>query len=256
MVDKICTRPFACDLDGDGRLDIVSGNFRGTFALFKGEGDGSFAPKATWLSAGAAAMTVPSHSDPFLIDWDGDGDLDLLSGSALGGAFLFRNEGTRLAPKFGASTALLTAPRPRGRRGARLRRRPLHRPGPQHARLGGRRGRERQARSPPRGLDHPPPRAERCGRRDRAYEEQGVAATPADAHELLSAGRRRRRFPEVAGGVPAAQSRAGGLPHRGDDRLRLAPAPEVALRLPARRALREKGLHPLLAIGEGRSRSR
>ena len=25
------------------------------------------------------------HSDPFVIDWDGDGDLDLLSGSSEGG---------------------------------------------------------------------------------------------------------------------------------------------------------------------------
>jgi hypothetical protein len=94
-VERICTRPFAADLTGDGKLDIVSGNFAGTFALFRGEGGGKFAPGATWLEADDAPISVPAHGDPFLVDWDGDGDLDLLSGSAQGGAFLFTNLGSR-----------------------------------------------------------------------------------------------------------------------------------------------------------------
>jgi len=107
VTDMICTRAFACDLDGDGLLDIVSGNFGGTFGFFKGEGSGKFAPKATWLKAGSEYMTVASHSDPFLIDWDADGDLDLLSGSAQGGAFLFVNNGSKSSPEFAASVTLL-----------------------------------------------------------------------------------------------------------------------------------------------------
>ncbi len=106
-VDRICTRPFAADLDGDGKLDIVSGNFAGTFAFFRGEGAGKFAPSASWLEADGARMSVSAHGDPFLVDWDGDGDLDLLSGSAQGGAFLFVNAGSRTAPRFGARKALI-----------------------------------------------------------------------------------------------------------------------------------------------------
>jgi hypothetical protein len=106
-VDRICTRPFAADLDGDGKLDIVSGNFAGTFAFFHGEGAGKFAPSATWLEADGARMSVPAHGDPFLVDWDGDGDLDLLSGSAQGGAFLFPNRGSRTRPSFGKRVTLL-----------------------------------------------------------------------------------------------------------------------------------------------------
>lgn len=109
VIDKICTRPFAADLDGDGKLDLVSGNFRGTFAFFQGEGGGKFAPTATWLEAGGSPMQVDAHSDPFLVDWDKDGDLDLLSGSAQGGVFLFTNAGTKTAPKFAARTTLLSA---------------------------------------------------------------------------------------------------------------------------------------------------
>jgi hypothetical protein len=100
-VERICTRPCAVDIDGDGDLDIVSGNFTGTFALFTGEGKGRFNPKSTWLKAGGGPMNVDAHSDPFFVDWDRDGDLDLLSGSAEGGVFLFTNEGTAKKPRFG-----------------------------------------------------------------------------------------------------------------------------------------------------------
>jgi hypothetical protein len=109
VTDKICTRPFAADLDDDGKLDIVSGNFSGTFAFFAGEGDGRFAPRSTWLTGSGGPLRVDAHSDPFLVDWDGDGDLDLLSGSAKGGVFLFKNVGSKGEPKFGARGTLVPA---------------------------------------------------------------------------------------------------------------------------------------------------
>ena len=107
VTDKICTRPFAVDFDGDGKLDIVSGNFTGTFALFRGVDGGNFASRHEWLETDGERLRVDAHSDPFLCDWDGDGDLDLLSGSSSGGVFLFANEGTRKAPKYGARQTLL-----------------------------------------------------------------------------------------------------------------------------------------------------
>ena len=45
MTENICTRPFAVDWDGDGQLDLVVGNFSGTFYWFKGQGNGKFPPK-------------------------------------------------------------------------------------------------------------------------------------------------------------------------------------------------------------------
>ncbi|MFK7959560.1 MAG: FG-GAP repeat domain-containing protein [Phycisphaerales bacterium] len=130
-VGQICTRPFAVDLDADGLLDIVAGNFGGEFHMFRGTGPGTFAARSTMLvaakadanngrarrgpsfdgpTAKKASLAVPMHSDPFLIDWDGDGDHDMLSGTARGGVMIAMNTGTPQAPSFAAFRDLVAAP--------------------------------------------------------------------------------------------------------------------------------------------------
>src|SRR3954453_5495089 len=93
MTENICTRPFAVDWDGDGHLDLVVGNFSGTFYWFKGQGKGKFLPKPELIKSGGSALRIPvAHSDQFVIDWDGDGSLDLVSGSSDGGVYWARNK--------------------------------------------------------------------------------------------------------------------------------------------------------------------
>jgi len=93
VTEKICTRPFAVDWDGDGHLDLVVGNFSGTFYWFKGQGKGKFLPKPELIRSGDAPLRIKgAHSDPFVVDWDGDGDLDLLSGSSDGGVYWAENK--------------------------------------------------------------------------------------------------------------------------------------------------------------------
>jgi len=92
ITNTICTRPFAVDWDGDGILDLVVGNFSGTIYWFKGEGKGRFSPKPELIMAGDEPLRIPgAHSDPFVVDWDGDGDLDIVSGSANGGVYWAEN---------------------------------------------------------------------------------------------------------------------------------------------------------------------
>jgi len=108
-IKNICTRPFAVDWNGDGHLDLVVGNFLGTFYLFKGRGKGEFLPAPEEIKAGDQPLKLRgNHSDPFVVDWDGDGDLDLLSGSSEGGVQWAENRaGPGKAPELGPFRELI-----------------------------------------------------------------------------------------------------------------------------------------------------
>jgi hypothetical protein len=114
MTENICTRPFAVDWDGDGHLDLVVGNFSGTFYWFKGEGKGRFRPEPEIIKTGGAPLRIEGHhSDPFVVDWDGDGALDLLSGSSNGGVQWARNRaGKGKPPELGPFEWLIKPGRP------------------------------------------------------------------------------------------------------------------------------------------------
>ncbi len=112
LTEKICTRPFAADWNGDGHLDLVVGNFSGTFYWFRGEGKGKFQPKPERIKSGNKPLKIDGvHSDPFIIDWDGDGDLDLVTGSSDGGVYWAQNKaGKGKMPDLEPLKALIETP--------------------------------------------------------------------------------------------------------------------------------------------------
>jgi hypothetical protein len=91
--------PALGDLDGDGSPDLVVGQFQDAVAWYHNSGK---AGPDRFQLVDSAVVRLPRGSNgvPELRDIDGDGDLDLLLGDAGGRVALFRNDGSRQAPRF------------------------------------------------------------------------------------------------------------------------------------------------------------
>jgi hypothetical protein len=114
----IGSSPHFVDYDGDGNVDLLSGSYDpGQCYLFRGTAPGDFAARETVVdAAGQPVLRVPDQRDkvqsfgswPATIDWDNDGDLDLVVGGFDGTIFVRLNEGTRTAPKLRGENLAVT----------------------------------------------------------------------------------------------------------------------------------------------------
>ncbi len=92
--------PAFADLDGDGRPDMILGQFRASLAYYHNDGMVDGQPRFTLMDSTVAELPHGSNGVPALQDIDGDGDADLFVGESSGRVLFFRNEGTPGAPRF------------------------------------------------------------------------------------------------------------------------------------------------------------
>ncbi|MDO5580293.1 MAG: FG-GAP-like repeat-containing protein [Planctomycetia bacterium] len=94
-VDLEMIVPTAFDWDGDGDMDIIAGDEDGRVALFENtgklKGNMPLFKKPYYFHQFADNLKCGALATPWGVDWDGDGDWDIISGNSAGYLFCFEN---------------------------------------------------------------------------------------------------------------------------------------------------------------------
>jgi len=96
------------DLDQDGLTDVLSGSWPGELYFFRRSTDDVFAKGEPLRNKLGDPINLGSASTVFAVDWDDDGDLDLLVGNINGKAQLVPNESGGESLAFGQEISLVS----------------------------------------------------------------------------------------------------------------------------------------------------
>jgi len=89
-VDLQMIVPTAVDWNGDGRPDLIVGDEDGRVAFIENKGRGEFAPPR-YIQQEADELDAGALATPVGVDWDGDGDEDIICGNSAGYILFFEN---------------------------------------------------------------------------------------------------------------------------------------------------------------------
>ncbi|HAW50695.1 TPA: hypothetical protein DCX16_07085 [bacterium] len=83
--------PFVFDVDEDGLIDLVCGNESGEVWFFRniGRKDMPIFASGTHTLVGTITLDVGQNAKPFIVDWDNDGNKDLIVGNVFGNVWVF-----------------------------------------------------------------------------------------------------------------------------------------------------------------------
>ena len=90
------------DLDNDGDVDLLVGEYNGNFKYFENTGSSTSPSFGTPQTNPFGITTVSDFAIPEFADLDADGDIDLLVGEAYGVLKYFKNIGSAASPQFAA----------------------------------------------------------------------------------------------------------------------------------------------------------
>ncbi len=100
---SLIAAPAFADLDGDGDLDLLAGEFYGGMQYFQNTGSASNPQFAAPQKNPFGLISTYGFAMPAFADLDGDGDMDLLVGEYNGAMQYFQNTGSASNPQFAAS---------------------------------------------------------------------------------------------------------------------------------------------------------
>jgi hypothetical protein len=94
------------DLDNDGDIDMMAGNYYGQFYYYENTGSTGSpnfeSPVINPFGLATLSLLDDDYNAPALADLDNDGDFDILAGDKNGNFYYFENTGTASAPAFAA----------------------------------------------------------------------------------------------------------------------------------------------------------